>query len=423
MIWMMIDYIRNIQDMTKYSVSRRFAILIWPVFLLCVSACSMANLDLCVDGHPHRGQLIVSYDWSGIKDELPDSMVVLAIRPVFRDKVSSNWSSRVNSGERRPFGRFIASATGEDSLYYAPLYRSHGGGVVQKDGVEDEGVSDVMMSRDSIFLTSGEWNLLSFSSNPAVVEVTKGYTADVWDESKALDYRLKVYEQLPDEYKYWYDRNPYGGWVDASEKSAVCMARGSVVVDDMANVKKSYTVKLKPSIISQKINIAFDAEIVDADIVVDKIVCAVSGVTGMIELDKMRLNPGITHQAIFETELTKISATRIRANGTIYVPGLMRSSDSSLLQGPGVLSASVFVSYTDDEGVRRERRLDATLNLFRVLTATPSLKSDRDGYMLQTASTVNLHIDSRMLISKKRLSSAQDALDAWVDETIIDVEI
>lgn len=414
--------------MTKENIRHISVILIWLTSLLCVCACSMANLDLCMERHPHRGQLIVDYDWSKINGVRPDSMVVLAIRPVFRDKVSSNWASFVNSGERRAYGRFLASATGEDSLYCAPLYRSQENDVAQDgeaqgDGTQNTIVSDAVMSRDSIFLTAGDWNILSFTSNPEVIKETKEYTSDVWDEEQGIGYRLNVLEQLPDKYKYWYDRNPYGGWVDVSESSTIYLARGTVVVDDMANVKKNYTVRLMPFIISQKVNISFDADIVDADIVVDSVVCAISGVAGIMEIDKKSMYPDVTHQAIFETGLNRISATRIRVQGTIYVPGLIRSADSSLLQGPGILSASVFVSYTDNEGVRRGRRLDATVNLFRVLTTTPSLKSDSSGRMYQTASTINLHIDSRMLISKEKLSCAKDALDAWVDETLIDVEI
>lgn len=389
--------------MKKDNIIHIVGSLLLPVYLLCIHACTVANLDLCIDEHPHRGQLIIDYDWSGLNIEHPDSMVVMALRPVFRDKMASNWATSASGNENRLYGRFIASAAGDDNLYYSSF----------KDNP----------SRDSLFLPAGEWTISSYTSNPSTVGLVKEYATDVMDDGGNLYFKLDVSERLPEKYAYWYDRNSYGGWVEASANSSVCLASGYVVIDEFANVKKNYRMKLSPRIVAQKVNVGFEAEIVDSDIVVDSIVCAMSGIADAMNLNTMELDIDATHQTIFGTELSRTSDKRISARSTIYVPGLVRSSSSSLLQGPGILNVSVFVSYTDDKNVSRKRRLDATLNLFRLLSATPSVRYDENGRVMQACTELNLLVQSRMLISKDKLSNADDALDSWVDETIIDVEI
>jgi hypothetical protein len=78
------------------------------------------------------------------------------------------------------------------------------------------------------------------------------------------------------------------------------------------------------------------------------------------------------------------------------------------------------VKYADDKGLKHQRRLDGTLNLYGLLTETPSVKYDEDNRVVQACQVLNLDINSRMLISKDKLSNAHDAIDNWVDETIID---
>lgn len=389
--------------MKKMTYIRIVGSWLLPVSLLCMHACTVANLDLCMDEHPHRGHLIIDYDWSGVDIEHPDSMVVVALRPVFRDKMASNWATGASGNENRLYGRFIASASGDGNLYHASF----------KDNP----------SRDSLFLPAGEWTISSYTSNPSTIELVKDYATDVMDDGGSLYFKSDVSERLPEKYAYWYDRNSYGGWVEASANSSVCLSGGSVVIDEYSNVKKDYRVKLAPRIVAQKVNVGFEAEIVDADIAVDSIVCAISGIADAMNLNTMELDIDATHQAIFETELSRTSDRHVSAHGTIYVPGLVRSSSSSLLQGPGILNVSVFVSYADDNNVCRKRRLDATLNLFRLLSATPSVQYDKDAKVVQACAELNLLVQSRMLISKDKLSNADDALDSWVEETIIDVEI
>ena len=85
-----------------------YIIGVCALLLTGMTGCNNANMDLCYDQHPHRGQLIVEYDWSGLEYEKPDSMIVMAVRPVFRTKMASNWATTVASGESRLYGRLIA---------------------------------------------------------------------------------------------------------------------------------------------------------------------------------------------------------------------------------------------------------------------------------------------------------------------------
>ncbi len=407
--------------MIRYKVIHTLVPLLCAVAMLAMHACTVANLDLCMDGHPHKGQLIVTYDWSGISGnhpdselaggEHPDSMVVVALRPVFRDKVASNWAADKATGENRLYGRFIASASEEDDLYYNPY-------------------TDIP-SRDSIILPAGEWEITSYTSNRETIASTERYTKDLADEGSELFFRQESFDRLPAWRAYWYDRNSYYSnsstnstkpWVDVPLKSSICLARGTVIVDEYSNDRKEYKVTLKPQSVSQKINMSFEAKVVDDDITVDSVVCAISGIPKAMNIHTMELDIDTTHQAIFRTE--RLSTTtadgNIRYGATLHVLGIVRSSSASLLQGPGILNVSVFVHYTDDKGIRRARRLDATVNLFRLLTENPSVKYNDGGKVVQVSPELDMHVRSTMLISKSKLSNADDALDAWVDETIIE---
>jgi hypothetical protein len=431
-----------------------YIIGVWALLLLVMAGCKNANLDLCYDEHPHRGQLIVEYDWTGLDYEKPDSMVVMAVRPVFRSKMASNWATTIASGENRLYGRLIAPF-GLD--FSKPMNYEEGDTDSEEDGntdsevdsdteigvdgdaegevedgtdndvdistdpdTEDEGSNVISERRDWLYLTSGEWEISSYTSNESTLNLASVYATDVKDDNTNFYFKLETFTELPEKYSYWYDRNAYSSWVSVSSNSTVCLARGKVVVDEFANTQKDYKVVLRPVSVAQKVNISFDAELVDDDIEVDSIVAAISGIAGMMNLSTMELDINTTYQGIFKTELTENALGHITSKSTIHVPGLVRSSSGLKLQGPGILNVSVFVKYTDDKGLKHQRRLDGTLNLYGLLTETPSVKYDEDNRVVQACSVLNLDINSRMLISKDKLSNAHDAIDNWVDETIID---
>lgn len=386
--------------MTIDHIKHTIAPSLLPAIILCLQACTVANLDLCMNEHPHKGQLIMEYDWSGVAGEHPDSMVVVALRPLFRDKVAANWASDAAGTEDRLFGRLIASANGEEDLYRA-TYKDH-------------------PSRDSLFLPVGEWKISSYTSTPTAIGQAEKYVADVQEDGNALTFRLEESELPPVEFAYWHDRNPYGTWVDVSAKSALCMATGTLTVDEFANAKKNYHVKLTPRSLAQTVNVSFDTEVTDAGLTVDSMVCAVSGIAGAQNITTMELDVHTAHRAIFKATISAPANGRIRAAATLHVPGLVAGSTPAERQGPGILDVSVFTHFTDDTGIRRERRLDASVNLCRLLTATPSIRYDGEGRALQARPMLNLHIDGRMLVSREGLANAGNARDTWTYEGAAD---
>lgn len=372
------------------------------IALFCLCSCSMANIDLCYDEHPHKGQMIVEYDWSGLKMERPDSMIVIALRPVFRDKVSSNWATEVCEGENRLYGRLIAPME-EKELY-------------------SNQIDNAASCRDSLFLPTGEWVISSFSYNAPTIDLVKGYTEDIMDDGESLLFKTETYNDLPLKYSYWYDRNPYRSWINVTEGSSICMAKANLYVDEYASINRNYRVRLRPSTISQKINFSFDAEVSDDNVIIDSVVCAVSGIPNLINMQTLEMEIDSTYQGIFETNLSKTVEGYTRVSGTIYATGLVRSTSQSLLHGPGILNVSVFVHYPDANNRIINRRLDATTNLYWLLTDNPSVRYNERGKVEQAVSELNLHIRSRLLVSKSKLSNANDALDAWNDETIIEAD-
>lgn len=367
-----------------------------------LQACNIGHLDL----HPveiiYKGQLLMEYDWSKIESEshIPDSMIVWAVRPVFHAKTASVWASLPADGEDRLYGRSIAPNT---SLYRAPFNDGSG--------------------RDSIFLIPGEWVVSSYSFSEASVEVVRDYINNESEEQELLIYKKNVYEKLPERYYYWYERNPYSIWTNAGPRQALFLGRDTIVIDDTALPDSLYKATITPEFVEQVVTINFEAELLDSDIQVDSIVCAISGVIANMDLNTMGLDVTKTYSAIFHTELSNTEDGYIRATGQVFTPGIVRSASSSLLQGPGLLSVCVFVSYDAENGERKYRRLDGTANLYHPLTETPSVLYDEYDVVKQTTPTLELNIRSRMQISKTRLSSAHDAITPWEDATEFEAEL
>lgn len=370
--------------------------------LIVLQGCNIANLELHHAETIYKGQLLVEYDWCNAEteDHIPDSMIVWAVRPVFYDKTASVWASLPVDGEDRLYGRSIAPNA---SLYRTPF----------RDG----------SGRDSLFLPPGEWIVSSYSFSEASVEVVRDYINNVAEAQDLLIYKKTVYEKLPERYYYWYERNPYSIWTNAGPRQALFLGRDTIVVDDTALPDSLYKAAITPEFAEQVVTVNFEAELLDSDIQVDSIVCAMSGVITNMDLNSMALDVSKTYSAIFHTELSYTEDGYIRATGQLFTPGIVRSASSTMLQGPGLLSVCVFVSYDAENGERKYRRLDGTANLYHPLTENPSVLYDENDVVMQTTPELELTIRSRMQISRDRLSCAHDAITPWEDATEFEVEL
>ena len=370
--------------------------------LIALQGCSIGHLDLHFVETIYKGQLLVEYDWSHAEKEeyIPDSMIVWAVRPVFYEKAASVWASLPANGEDRLYGRNIAP---DSPLYHAPYNNGTG--------------------RDSLFLIPGEWVVSSYSFSEASVEVVRDYIYNQAEARDLLIYKKNVFEKLPERYYYWYERNPYSIWTKAGPRQALFLGRDTIVVDDVARPDSLYKATITPEFVEQIVTVNFEAELLDNDIQVDSIVCAMSGVITNMDLNTMGLDVSKTYSAIFHTELSHTEDGYIRATGQLFTPGIVRSASSTMLQGPGLLSVCVFVSYDAENGERKYRRLDGTANLYHPLTENPSVLYDETDVVRQTTTELELTIRSRMQISRDRLSSAHDAITPWEDATEFEVEL
>ena len=370
--------------------------------LIVLQGCNIGHLDLHFAETIYKGQLLVEYDWSkSEKDEyIPDSMIVWAVRPVFYEKTASVWASLPAKGEDRLYGRSIAP----DSPNFRAPYNNGTG-------------------RDSLFLIPGEWIVSSYSFSEASVEVVRDYINNQAEARDLLIYKKNVFEKLPERYYYWYERNPYSIWTKAGPRQALFLGRDTIVVDHVARPDSLYKATITPEFVEQIVTVNFEAELLDSDIQVDSIVCAMSGVITNMDLNTMGLDVSKTYSAIFHTDLTHTEDGYIRATGQLFTPGIVRSASSSMLQGPGLLSVCVFVSYDAENGERKYRRLDGTANLYHPLTETPSVLYDENDVVRQTTPELDLTIRSRMQISRDRLSCAHDAITPWEDATEFEAEL
>ena len=439
----------------------RHTIICILLFLLAMlmHGCTAAYVDFCYDEHPHRGELLVEFDWSEVEEvTIPDSMVVWAVRPYFRTKVTSNWATsntpnnggnaNGNEGDDNGGGVDEPTTPGDDTDVTvdpdkdndtevdvdADGSRTRSAGtratdsrlfariIAPVDDIYSEPWADVPF-RDTIFVTPGEWVLSAYSSSEPAIEAAKKFTLNLTDEGDMLFFTPTTSAELPPRYRYWYDRNPYTQWVDVSPESSILLGRAELSVDEYATRDKQYTVRFTPQPITQTITFRLEAEVLDPAVTVDSIVCAVSGVIAGMNVETMAFSIARTYQGLFHTEVTQSPDGLLLAEGKVYAPGLVRSNHPDMLQGPGILNVCVFVHYFAEDGETKYRRLDGTINLYRLLTDNPSIVYSPAGEIVQSGRKVDLYIKTRLQISKDKISSATDAIDPWVDESVIDTDL
>lgn len=373
-------------------------IVVMLLMLMAVWGCT-PYVDLCMEEHPHKAQLRVNYTWAA-EMKAPERMALLMLREVNRMKLGSVWDTEKTGGEYQGYPLFT----------YEKEYRSVP--FTTEEGEKGE----------PVYAPSGDYSYIVLPWNAENEEVCRNYLEDLQSEGKGLYIQEHVEEEIPVRFFHFPDYNSYNGFFDSEVPLPILITNNTISVPENAKKGDKIDVPITPNSVSQKVDLSLKVKSVDADLKIDSVICQLSGVISGIDVFSGELDITQTHKTIFLTSVSSEMNGSCVCSARIYVPGLVRSAKNTSLTGPGILNASVYVSYLDEEGYVRNRRYDATINLYRYLSDNPSVKYIEENKVVQTSLSLRYDIESSLVISHEGLGNEPGALDEWIDSRDIEIK-
>ena len=368
-------------------------ILMVLMMLLC-SGCN-PDVELCYGDHPHRTRVVLAFASNQYAQTAPGQLTVFLERGRHHMQINGEWLTETNTFTPTTE---IEEVYCHDGLLYVPV---------------------------------GEWRIAALSSEYINVEIDE--RAMQLSLSRMLDsmwitYDAMRYVDLPKgRFRYWHDRNGYSdnerdgkSYLATLDDTPLLLGNAAFSIAEYAKETevKNVPVSFKPVTQEVHVNIPIST---DAGIVVDSLTAEMSGICSRMKIGTREVDISKTYKVIFPTEIKEGAPTM--ACGTFHATGIVSSQSGALITGPGILSVMVFVHYFDNDGLRKTRTLEASVNMISQIAKTPSILKDENGRVHQAADELTYNIPVMMHLSRNKVTSIGDAaLEQWVDQTQIDVD-
>lgn len=350
------------------------------------------DVELCYGEHPHRANIVFDFEKSSYLETPPSRLMIFVFRAKNRLQINGDWVMESSS--------FVPS----------------------------DGVDPLYGSDNKLYAPTGDWIVSALSADYLNVNgdpkfINTGSLDSMWvvyDHMNYADKRLSS-----GRFRYWHDRNGYAtnngtGYLASMSERPLLLGNASFTVSEWAQSGDEVRVPLSFTPISQtvRVNIPISA---DEGIMVDSVTAEVSGVCDSMKIGNRQVGIDRTYKVLFPMEIQMGYPTMAR--GIFYAPGIVSSQSHQFITGPGILSVMVFIHYIDDNGLKQIRTLEASINLFKQLSETPSILMNNLGQSFQSQPEITLDIPVLMHLTRTKILSVGDAgLDQWVDQTSIDMD-
>lgn len=429
----------------------------WFMALLLGSACS-TEVELCSGDHPHHTYVDIEFEWDeAYQDQYPDSMIIMAIRPVnyfetiFR--TTSNASDNVGyllypESERYPLTDTDNGENTENNGDTEETIPGTENGVNEETQVplrieenSSEGITQTPIQENSkIWLRGGEWRMMAYSGDAKSVGVLMPDDPHMGIEKfDSLRLAYRTYDKDAPEVKqyveYWTDKNPYGKYVIGGVLPVYSCLIETVNIEIALHGERRTKVVFRPQKITQEITVNFELD-KDSGIVVDSVVAELSGIPQTISLGNKKVDHLKTNKVFFkpvydpEGKMTSADSARtetLACSGTIDVPGIVKAGSADNTIGPGILQMVAFLheKRTSDNKVIN-RAVRSIINLYDLLTETPSLVWDLDTkayYIKSDKLTLNLGEVMKITAGSQNDGNNGTGVDDWDPDDDIHLDI
>ncbi len=385
------------------------------------------DVETCTHGkHPHYAEVTYSFDWTDYegKNELPDSMYVVAYRVV------NHWKASMAVNAKSGIGHC--------------LYNEYHG------SIKDDNVGPIVGAVDKFNIKTGAYKFIAFSLD------TTEFNAENVDE---FLYSQAPYKHIHDVYltykSYkidnpdlrgvvagWEDYNPY---TDFIQPDIHPIFFDSLLTRDIA-LNTVTACDFRPKRITQDIDIYFNIKKVPGEkaipFKIDSVRAEISGIPHKIYLSNGYFDLAHTKKMMFSPEMQDMNGNvipdgedtygcngTIRCHKLISVPTIMHNDNPTLVSGPGMMQVLIFLSADDPVLGHRVKKVQGIINLHNTLKAADLIELTSDGKnVFRKKDFATLDIKATMeMTGESILKSAdnEDGLDSWVptDSDDLDFDI
>lgn len=437
------------------------------IMLAIIVACN-PDVQLCgLNEHPHKSQVAIDFDWSGVNN-VPDSMFVIANRVINSKRYSIAVASRSHEGYFifNPDPEFVpptievgndeeeggeegeGNEGGEDN----GEGEGNGGEGNEGNGEENNGEegngdnssrSSIVQAKLKTFpLHVGTYKFLAFAldSTELIYKNVNSFVENINNGEKFSDIFLeyKTYDKndegLKCNLRNWDDYNPYSNYIQSDITPVVFDSIPNYEINSTAG----RTVKFHPRNISQNIDIYvnINKDISNQGFVIDSITAEVSGIPKSINLANGYIDITSTAKMMFKMELlnsagkpiTDNSKTKsLKAHANINVASIVSSSSETEKMGPGIMQMIIHAHAIVNSGQPRLKRIQGKINIFNTLKNANLIEIVNNGKSARRNKThAVLNIGTDLEIDGDRIvdtATDDDGVDRWVQCESIIVDI
>ena len=441
------------------------------IMLAIIVACN-PDVQLCgLNEHPHKSQVAIDFDWSGVNN-VPDSMFVIANRVINTTRYSIAVNSKNHEGcfIFNPDPEFVpptiedGNNEGEGNGDEGGEDNGEGGedngegGEDNGEGGENEGgnvdgngnnssrnnIAQAKLRTFPLHVGTYKFLALALDTTELIYQRVNSFVENINNGGKFSDIFIeyKTYNKndkgLRCNLRNWDDYNPYSNYIQSDITPVVFDSIPNYEINSTARS----TVKFRPRNISQNIDIYVNIakDISKQGFVIDSITAEVSGIPKSINLANGYIDITSTAKMMFRMELMnsagKVVADNsrtksLKAHANINVASIVSSSSETEKMGPGILQmiihAHALVNSGKPDEEKRLKRIQGKINIFNTLKEANLIEIVNDGKSARRCKAhavlniaTDLEIDGDRIVDT---ATDDDGVDRWVQCESIIVDI
>ena len=390
------------------------------LYAIAAHSCDTIGLELCESSHPHLSKLIVTYAWPEemTKDGLvPEKSWIIANRPSDPLRYLFGWFTDTNDKGREMAYLNSDSAEAKKPFFNMDSLRWFSDRATLADAQDSCGIRlgeyQVITTNCSFFLQIDSIDSFFHRHDIFPSHISARYNTEIIADS--IDPALH-------------------DWVDYNPKYPFVKDIGPVFFDQqiVQSVKGFDTeINFAPQVISQRIDLEFNVETDDSNLVLDSIRGELSGVvqskaifTGYLNMDATQSCRVLFNANVPGTPTSDGTTRRWASTATVNVLGLCEPTDAEKQTGPGILHLAAYTHYIEladpeVEGSTNKlvkRTFFWGINLHDVLKAHPVTRQTEDlRHHVMTSNHETLRIMNRLKMKLSDISGDGD-IENWPDD-------